>query len=139
MTDWIAVAVPMLSVLVGATITYLLNVRARTRNRVEDYFDDAVAAVSVVVSTMSYVPGYGKWHEHVTEKERVDFEKEMAREATLNHMRALAAARDAVARCVPYRPSLSLFIREPVLYFQDHADEIIEELRTGAVSRRRTR
>lgn len=81
--------------------------------------------------TISFVPHYGKWHPDVTEKERVALEKEVAREATLNHMRALAAARDAVAKCVPYRPTLNRFLNEPVLYFQDHANGIITELRRG--------
>ena len=104
----------------------------------EDYFNEAIAAVSLVVSTMSYVPHYGKWHEAVSEEERVEFEKEVAREATLNHMRALAEARDAVAKCVPYRSALNRFLEEPVLYFQDHTSEIVTELRLG-LSRRRSR
>ena len=123
--------VPLGSVLLGAAITYWLNVRSRRRTLVESYFDQAVAAVALVISTISYVPHYGKWHEAVSEKERIELEKEVAREATLNHMRALATARDAVAKCVPFRPTLERFLEEPVLYFQDHAQEIIAELRKG--------
>lgn len=123
--------VPFLSVILGAAITYWFNVRQRRRTLVDDRFSDAIAAVSLVISTISYVPHYGKWHEAVSEKERIELEKEVAREATLNHMRALAAARDAVAKCVPYRSTLARFLEEPVLYFQDHAHEIITELRKG--------
>jgi hypothetical protein len=124
--------VPLASVLIGAAITYWLNVRSRRRNLVENYFDQAVATVALVISTVSYVPHYGKWHEAVSGKERIELEKEVAREATLNHMRALSSARDAVAKCVPYRPTLEPFLEEPVLYFQDHAQEIIAELRKGS-------
>jgi hypothetical protein len=79
---------------------------------------------------MSYVPHYGKWHPSVTQDERVALEKEVAREATLGHMKAIAAARDALARCVPYRPDLLRHLNEPVLYIQTHATGIIEELQS---------
>lgn len=123
--------VPLVSVLLGAAITYWLNVRSRRRNLVETYFDQAIAAVALVISTISYVPHYGKWHDAVSEKERIELEKEVAREATLNHMRALGSARDAVAKCVPFRLTLERFLEEPALYFQNHAHEIIAELRKG--------
>jgi len=123
--------VPFLSVVLGAAITYWFSIRQRRHTLVDDRFNDAIAAVSLVISTISYVPHYGKWHEAVSERERIELEKEVAREATLNHMRALAAARDAVAKCVPYQPALDRFLEEPVLYFQDHAHEIIVELRKG--------
>jgi hypothetical protein len=129
MTVAFDVLVPLASVLLGATITYLLNVRTRRRSHVEDRFNDAIAAVSLVISTHSYVPGYGKWHPAVTEDERVELEKEMAREATINHIRAIGVARDAVAQCLPYNPRLRQLLDQPVLYFQDHADEIIAALR----------
>lgn len=123
--------VPFLSVILGAAITYWFGVRQRRRTLVDDRFDDAIAAVAMVISTISYVPHYGKWHPDVSEEERVSLEKEVAREATLNHMQAIAAARDAVAKCVPYKSALARFLDEPVLYFQDHAKEIIYELRKG--------
>lgn len=129
--DVFDVLIPLASVLLGAAITYVLNVRARRRNHVEDLFNDAVAAMSLAISTHSYVPGYGKWHPEVTEDERVELEKEMAREATISHIRAIGAARDAVAQCIPYQPALRALLDEPVLYFRDHADEIIAQLRRG--------
>lgn len=128
------ILVPLASVLLGAGITYWLNVRQRRRTFVEDRFNEAIAAVSLVVSTISYVPHYGKWHQDVTEGERIELEKEVAREATLNHMRSLSTARDAVARCVPYQPGLGEFLTQPVLYFQDHTTEIIAALRKGATT-----
>lgn len=110
--------VPFLSVILGAAITNWFSIRQRQRTLVDDRLNDAIAAVSLAISTISYVPHYGKWHEAVSEKEPIELEKEVAREATLNHMRALAAARDAVAG-VPYQPVRDRFLDEPVLYFQD--------------------
>lgn len=130
MNEAIGLLLPLAGVLLlGALITYALNVRQRRRNRVEDTFSEAIERLAVVVSSMAYVPHYGKWHEAVTEEERVELEKEVARQATLNHMQAIADARDALARCVPYRPELLRHIEEPVLYMQDHAIDIINELR----------
>ena len=40
-------AVPVLSVLLGAGLTYWLNVRQRRRSTVENLFDQAIAAVAV--------------------------------------------------------------------------------------------
>lgn len=122
---------PLVSVLLGAAITYGLNVRVRRRTHIDDCFNEAIGTMAVVISSMSYVPHYGKWHPDVTEQERITLEKEVAREATLGHMKAIAVARDALARCVPYRPDLLRHLNEPVLYVQDHAAEIIDELRRG--------
>lgn len=101
-----------------------------------DLFDDAISSVSVVIATFAYVPHYGKWHPEVSEDERIALEKEIAREATLAHMRAIADARAAVARCIAHHPSLRRFLDEPVLYFREHADELIAELRHAQQDRR---
>lgn len=43
----------------------------------------------------------------------------------------IGAARDAVSECVPHSPGLRRLLNEPRLYFREHADEIIAELRRG--------
>lgn len=129
MTEVVSVLLPLVGVLLGAWITYSLNVRQRRRTRVEDAFSEGIESLAVLVSSMGYVPHYGKWHDAVTEDERIELEKEVARQATLNHMKAIAEARDALARCVPYQPALLRYLEEPVLYVQEHAIEIITELR----------
>lgn len=46
---------PLLSVLLGAAMTYWLNVRTRRRNHVEDAFNEAIAAVAVADASKSYL------------------------------------------------------------------------------------
>lgn len=136
MSEAFGVLVPLLSVLLGAGITYWLNVRSRRRSHVEDRFNEAIAAVALVISTYDFVSGYGRWHPAVAEEERLEFEKHMAKEATLGHVRAISAARNAVSQCVPYSPELRQLLNEPPLYFREHADEIIAQLRGGPDPRR---
>lgn len=45
--------VPFLSVILGAAITYWFGVRQRRRTLADDHFNDAIAAVSLVISTIS--------------------------------------------------------------------------------------
>jgi hypothetical protein len=53
------VVVPLASVLLGAAITYWLNVRTRRRTKVEDIFHDAIAAVAVAQASRGYTAGVG--------------------------------------------------------------------------------
>lgn len=46
--------------------------------------------MSLVISTHSYVSGYGKWHAEVAEGERVELEKEMVRGAIVDNAVLLA-------------------------------------------------
>ena len=126
------IIIPIVAVLVGAGITYWLNVRQRRRNLVDDYFNEAMAAVSVAASRTSYLWRGDKWHPKVSDKEQIEFEKEVHREGTLRYFLAVGVARDAVAKCLPYRPSLSRYLEDSAAsYFRDQPETIIAELREG--------
>jgi hypothetical protein len=52
---WVAAAVvPILSVGLGAWITYALNVRTRRRTYIEELFDKAISAVSVADASVDF-------------------------------------------------------------------------------------
>lgn len=123
--------VPFFAVILGAAITYWLNIRLRRHTLIEDSFTEATAALSLMLAASEFVPSYGKWHASVSEEERIALEKEIAREATVTFIRSLSVARGAVAKCIPYRPSLGYVLDEPALYLRDHASEIIVQLQSG--------
>ena len=50
-----SVVVPLFSVLLGAAMTYWLNVRSRKRNHIEDAFNEAVAAADASKSYLRHV------------------------------------------------------------------------------------
>lgn len=47
--------VPLSSVLLGAWLTYVLNVKSRRRTNVEDLFNQAIGAVAVADSSSHYI------------------------------------------------------------------------------------
>lgn len=50
--------VPLISVLIGALITYRLNVRLRKHAHVEDRFNEAISAVAVAEANKVYPRGW---------------------------------------------------------------------------------
>jgi hypothetical protein len=54
MSTVLAAIVPLLSVLLGADLTYALNVRTRRIGQVEDLFDAAIAATAVADACQHY-------------------------------------------------------------------------------------
>lgn len=52
--------VPVLSVLMGAAITYWLNVHARNRTRVEDIYHDAIASAALLRQNLRFEAGMSR-------------------------------------------------------------------------------
>ena len=110
---------PLVSVLLGAGITYWLSVRQRRRSAVEDLFTQAIAAVAAADASPNYVSYVAYSQTTMTSEEHNAFVKELGREAALNHVRKMADARQALAQVIPYRPDLDRFYRMPRLNFSN--------------------
>lgn len=124
---------PLLAVLLGALITYWLNVRARRRSHVEDLFADAIAAVRVAEASKDYIRSVAPWSPDLSREEYVDFLNQLGREAAEDHIRKAAAAREALARVLEYRPELHRYYRGNATAVFEQADEIVALLRKGPV------
>ncbi|MFE5816557.1 hypothetical protein [Streptomyces sp. NPDC056479] len=124
----IDVALPLLSVLIGSAITYLLNVRTRRRSKVEDLFHAAIEAVAVTVARHHFYNRLHAW-DGSTPEDHAELNRQMGREGMESYARAVAEARAALARASVYAPELKEYFGNnmDVVYFR--ADEIIEKLR----------
>jgi hypothetical protein len=119
--------VPLVSVLLGAAITYVLNVRSRRRADVDEVFHDAIAAVAVAMASPHYIGQIG-WAGSTPEEE-ADLAASTGREATERYIRAVADARAAVARASAYDESLTEFYRADSATFAARGDELMSRLR----------
>lgn len=129
----LTLVLPFASVLLGAWITYVFNVRQRRRTKVEDILHEAMGAVALAQSSSTYItdlpplPG-------VTSEEHAAFLRDIHREGHLSFVRAVAAARAAVARASAFDPQLgdNLDAANP---FEAHGDAIIARLRLNIEQR----
>jgi len=125
------VLLPLISTLLGAGITYAVNVRDRRRTYVEDLFNQAIAAVAAAESSVNYTAGAGR-PLHLTDAEYSDLQKWMVSEGLKNWVGKCADANEAVARVVPYHPELASAL--PLHLDVDRlgrAVELIAELKRG--------
>jgi hypothetical protein len=127
--------VPLASVLLGAAITYGLNVRTRRRTKLEDVLHDAIAAVSEAAASREFISGVGPW-QGATDAEHAAFLSELGRESNREYVRAAARARVALARASAYKPDLRRFAMGDPTRLADQADDIIAELRRMLDDRR---
>jgi hypothetical protein len=133
---FLAAVVPLVSVLLGAGITYGLNVRQRRRTYVDDLFATAIAAVAVADASQYYMPGDSIVRPaHMTETDHQDFLASIARAALETSVKRTAEAREAIARVIPYRPELRAYYQDADAVVHS-AQEIIDTLREGPGPRR---
>ncbi|WP_224148394.1 hypothetical protein, partial [Mycobacterium avium] len=131
---------PVLSVLIGAAITYWLNVRARNRTRIEDIYHDAIAAVAVAAASKEFITQVGPWH-GATNDDYDRFTSRLGQEGNQRYITAVAEARNAIARASAYEPSLLRFYAGTSGSEFDNAlaDEIIGAIRHALARRSRRR
>jgi hypothetical protein len=118
--------VPLLSVLVGAALTYWLNVRTRRKNTVEDLFNAAIAATAVADASQHYISQVGL-PGGMTETEYGLMIASMIRTGIENNIQRSSEAREAIARVIQYAPELRPYYRGSVIS-GDKAAEIISLL-----------
>ena len=121
---------PLLSILLGAGITYWLNVRQRRLTALDDLFARAIATAAVAEASVDFISHVAPWN-GATEADYAAVMSEIHKEAVLGHTRAVAEARRALAQVVPFRPDLDRFYRQPPAEFLSHIPQLIAALRDG--------
>jgi hypothetical protein len=123
-------ALPLISVLIGSAITYLLNVRTRRLSKIDDLFHDAMAAVALVVARQKWVNSVSVI-EGSQLQERDALWAQLDREGVENYARSIADARAALARASAYAPELrEYFFSADMDTVYNRADEILSKLRS---------
>jgi hypothetical protein len=133
MADMLSAVIPFVSVVLGGLITYWTNVRHRRRTKVEDIFHEAIAAVAVAHASQQFVAELHPWKGLTAEAEAA-FSLELRNEGNLNHARAVAAARAALARASAYDPTLRQYL-DSLGDVYNRADEITAHLRARIAGR----
>jgi hypothetical protein len=127
--------VPLASVLLGAGLTYWLNVRSRQRTYVEDLFNQAIAAVAVAEASQNYVRHIGQ-PEQLSEHDHQEMVREITKAAVENAARKAAEAREALARVLEFEPRVRPYYLDVSAAVQ-RADEVIAVLTEGRERRAR--
>jgi hypothetical protein len=131
-------AVPLVSVLIGALITYWLNVREKRRSKVADIFHEAIAAVAMAVAAHDYITQVPPWLGCTPDAHKA-FTAELGRAGNAGYIEAVAQARAAVARASAYDPSLRDFYRDTTAAIYERGDELMAKLHEDVARTRRGR
>ncbi|WP_188037099.1 hypothetical protein [Actinotalea sp. JY-7885] len=123
MTALSDIVVPLLSILVGAVITYAVNVADRGRRRVEDVLAHAIGAVATVIATSDFVQRV-EW-QGASPADQKAMDAEVARDSVRAWVKAVADARVAVAHASAYVPELAVRLRASPNAFTRDADETL--------------
>lgn len=102
---------PLLSVLLGAALTYWLNVRTRRRTYIEDLFNAAISAVAICDASKNYLRRVGRPPE-LSDDDYRTLLSNIALKAVENHTQRAAEAREAVARVLQYEPRVQPFYND---------------------------
>jgi len=129
----VSAVVPFASVLIGAGVTYWLNVRSRRRSYVEDIFNHAISAVAVADASRHFLAQVAR-PKHMTEEAYGELLAWIARTTIENHLQRCADAREALARVLPFEPEIRSLYQDAQA-ITDHPTEVLEVL-TAARERR---
>lgn len=123
-----AAVVPLGSALVGAGVTYWLNVRSRRANRIEDLFDAAISATAVADASLHYphISGVGR-PAGITDQDYLNLDQELIHDGFNNYFKRAGEAREAIARLLPYEPRVKPYYQNPI-FAEDHIREIMSIL-----------
>jgi len=124
---------PLLSTLLGAGITYLVNVRQRRRNYIEDLFNEAIAAVAAARASTRFVSAADPRRADLEGDDLREFDRQFKRLGLETEARKLSEALEALAKLTPYLPAVAVYYQDadgPERIFAE-TDRIIELLRDG--------
>ena len=123
-----AAVVPLASVLLGAGVTYWLNVRSRRSNRIEDLFDAAIGATAVADVSLHYahLSGFGR-PPGITDQDFQALGEQLVRDGLNNYFKRASEAREAIARVLPYEPRVKPYYQNPI-FVNEQIKEIMNIL-----------
>ncbi len=124
--------VPLASTLLGAGITYGVNVRQRRRNYVEDLVNTAIAAVTVAEVSVDYqATVHPPQYMHPDDFE--SYQRWLVTEGMKAWATNVAEANRALARVAPYRPEIEALLPfTPDSQHRGTDKAIVAALRAGA-------
>jgi hypothetical protein len=127
----LAAIVPLASVLLGAGVTYVLNVRSRRSNRIEDLFDAAISATAVADVSLHYahLSGFSR-PPGVTDQDFQALGGQLILDGLKNHFKRASEAREAIARVLPYEPRVKPYYQNPI-FVDEQIQEIMNILTEG--------
>lgn len=126
MSTILAAVIPLLSVLLGAALTYALNVRTRRIGRVQGLFDAAIAATAVADASQHYLSGIG-CPQGMSDQDYQVMMSKVVRSGIENHVKRASEAREAIARVVAYEPRVRPYYQDSVIS-GERPQEIIQLL-----------
>jgi hypothetical protein len=100
------IALPFASTLLGALVTYLINVRQRRRTYREDLINAAISAVAAAEVSVDYLASAGR-PSHMTDEDYRKFQSWLVTEGMKTWATKVAQANEALSRVLPYRPALT--------------------------------
>ena len=123
-----AAVVPLASVLLGAGVTYWLNVYSRRSNRIEDLFDAAISATAVADVSLNYahLSGIGR-PPGITDQDFQALGEQLVRDGLNNYFKRASEAREAIARVLPYEPRVKPYYQNPI-FVNEQIEEIVNIL-----------
>jgi hypothetical protein len=127
--DAVAIVLPIASTLIGAGITYVINVRQRRRNYVEDLFNQAIGAVAAASASQRFVNAADPKRVDLSGEALRDFNRELRKRGIENEAQKAAEAWEALAKLSPYVPEVADYYKRDNLAVFDQADEIIALIR----------
>ncbi|HMJ78584.1 MAG TPA: hypothetical protein VK507_21550 [Iamia sp.] len=105
--EWVVlIVVPLLSVGLGAGITYALNVKSRRRTYIDELFDRAISAVSVADAAGDYTTTISR-PPHLSDEDYVDLLKWFVTTGVQNWAIKVTEANEALAAVAPYAPPIT--------------------------------
>jgi hypothetical protein len=124
---------PLVGTLVGAGITYWLNVRTRRHGRIEDLFNRAKEATAAAEVSADYLVDVGR-PPHLSDSEYHDLQAWFVAEGIKNWVSRQDAANLALASVVPYRPEVEGFLPFRATKDRPQARAVLEILHRGPSS-----
>jgi hypothetical protein len=129
-----SVVVPLISIAVGAGVTYWLNVRARRSMQFEDVINAAITAVAVEEASRSAITRVVA--DQLDPADRTELQAAVIKAAIENHNVKNMQAREAIARVMTIDRGVRDYYLDPD-GVSDRSEEIVEHLSRLRDSRRR--
>jgi hypothetical protein len=130
------VVVPLISIAVGAGVTYWLNVRTRRSMQFEDLINAAIAAVAVEEASRSAITLVVA--DQLDPADRADLQVAVTKAAIENHNVKNMQAREAIARVMTIDRGVRNYYLDPDAV-SERSEEIIDHLSRLRDSRQRRR
>jgi hypothetical protein len=122
--------VTLASVLLGAGITWWLNVRTRRSNRIEDLFDAAIDATAVADASVNWGYLAGMRPAGMTDEDFQALSRQLNLDGYTNYFKRAGEAREAIARVARYEPRVKPYYQSP-LFLPEQIREVTAILTEG--------